>query len=104
LKDNFPQSRGFSTGVVVDGGNYKTVYLAGQNASVDEEGKSLAGNLEVQARAIFKPPRRRPNTIAGDIEMTRVIVEVAKPLGMAVHDHIIVGRDGHTGLKALEVI
>jgi 2-iminobutanoate/2-iminopropanoate deaminase len=51
LKDNFPQSRGFSTGVVVEGG--KTVYLAGQNAIVDEQGKSLAGNLEGQARAIL---------------------------------------------------
>jgi DNA repair protein RadC len=30
-----------------------------------------------------------------DIEMTRVIVEVAKPLGIEVHDHIIVGKDGH---------
>jgi 2-iminobutanoate/2-iminopropanoate deaminase len=51
LKDNFPQSRGFSTGVVVEGG--KTGYLAGQNAIVDEQGKTLAGNLEGQARAIL---------------------------------------------------
>src|SRR5215467_4293812 len=52
LKDNFPQSRAFSTGVVVEGG--KTVYLAGQNAIVDEQGKPLAGNLEGQARSILR--------------------------------------------------
>jgi DNA repair protein RadC len=26
---------------------------------------------------------------------------VAKPLGIAVHDHIIVGRDGHASLKGM---
>ena len=31
--------------------------------------------------------------------MTKAIVDVAKPLGIAVHDHIIVGRDGHASLK-----
>ena len=31
--------------------------------------------------------------------MTLAIVEVAKPLGISVHDHIIVGKDGHASLK-----
>jgi 2-iminobutanoate/2-iminopropanoate deaminase len=52
LKDDFPQSRGFSTGVVTDGG--KTVWVAGLNADVDEQGKSLVGNLEGQARATLR--------------------------------------------------
>jgi DNA repair protein RadC len=34
--------------------------------------------------------------------MTRQIAEVAKPLGVAVHDHIIVGRNGHASLKGLK--
>jgi DNA repair protein RadC len=29
---------------------------------------------------------------------------VAKPLGITVHDHIIVGRDGHASLKGLRLI
>jgi DNA repair protein RadC len=29
---------------------------------------------------------------------------VAKPLGFAVHDHVIVGRDGHASLKGLKLI
>jgi DNA repair protein RadC len=36
--------------------------------------------------------------------MTKQIVEVARALGIAVHDHIIVGRDGHASLKALKLI
>jgi DNA repair protein RadC len=36
--------------------------------------------------------------------MTRVIVEVVKPLGIAVHDHSIVGKDGHASLKGLRLM
>jgi len=36
--------------------------------------------------------------------MTREIAEVAKPLGIAVDDHIIVGKDGHASLKGLRLI
>ena len=39
-----------------------------------------------------------------DIEMTGQIVEVARARGNAVHDHIIVGRDGHASLKGLRLI
>ena len=52
LKDNFPQSRGFSTGVVTEGG--KIVWVAGQNALVDEQGKPLADDLGGQARVILR--------------------------------------------------
>jgi DNA repair protein RadC len=36
--------------------------------------------------------------------MTRAIVELAKPLGIAVHDHLIVGKEGHASLKALKLM
>jgi DNA repair protein RadC len=36
--------------------------------------------------------------------MTRQIANVAKPLGIAVHDHIIVGRDGHPSLRGLQLL
>jgi DNA repair protein RadC len=29
---------------------------------------------------------------------------VAKPLGIAVHDHLIVGKDGHASLKGLKLM
>jgi DNA repair protein RadC len=49
-------------------------------------------------------PSGDPTPSRADVEMTRAIVEVARPLGIAVHDHIIVGKDGHASLKALKLI
>jgi DNA repair protein RadC len=39
-----------------------------------------------------------------DIQMTQSIVEIAKPLGISVHGHIIVGKDGHAIPKGLKLI
>jgi DNA repair protein RadC len=36
--------------------------------------------------------------------MTQAIIDVARPLGISVHDHIIVGKDGHASLKGLKLI
>jgi 2-iminobutanoate/2-iminopropanoate deaminase len=52
IKAERPQQRGYSTAVITEGG--KTVWLAGQTATVDDSGKSLAGDFEGQARQIFK--------------------------------------------------
>ena len=49
-------------------------------------------------------PSGDPTPSRADIEMTRTIVETAKPLGIAVHDHIIIGRDGHASLKGLQLM
>ncbi|UVK36604.1 hypothetical protein LHFGNBLO_003542 [Mesorhizobium sp. AR10] len=36
--------------------------------------------------------------------MTRLIVDTAKPLGCAIHDHIIIGKNGNTSMKGLLLI
>jgi DNA repair protein RadC len=36
--------------------------------------------------------------------MTQQIIEIAKPLGILVHDHIIVGKAGHVSFKGLRLI
>ena len=36
--------------------------------------------------------------------MTKAIVPIATPLGISVHDHIIVGKNGHAGLRGLKLI
>ncbi len=36
--------------------------------------------------------------------MTQQIVAVAKPLGIAVHNHIIVGKQGHASFKGMRLI
>ena len=52
LKAERAQSRGFTPGVVTEGG--KIVWVSGQTGLVDEDGKSMAGNFEGQARVIFR--------------------------------------------------
>jgi DNA repair protein RadC len=39
-----------------------------------------------------------------DTQMTKSIQDIAKPLGIALHDHIIVGKDGYASLKGLRLI
>jgi DNA repair protein RadC len=36
--------------------------------------------------------------------MTQQIIVVAQPFGISVHDHIIVGKEGHASLKGLKLI
>jgi len=43
---------------------------------------------------IHNHPGGDPTPSRADIQMTQAIVEVAKPLGIAVHDHNIVGKVG----------
>jgi DNA repair protein RadC len=49
-------------------------------------------------------PSGDPTPSRADIQMTQAIVEVARALGIAAHDHLIVGKDGHASLKALKLI
>ncbi len=63
--------------------------------------------LELSATAIImvhNHPSGDPTPSRSDIAMTQAIIEVAKPLGIAVHDHIIVGKEGHASLKGLKLI
>jgi DNA repair protein RadC len=63
--------------------------------------------LELSATAVIlvhNHPSGDPTPSHADIEMTKAIIDVAKPLGISVHDHIIVGKDGHTSLKGLRLI
>ena len=63
--------------------------------------------LELSATAIIlvhNHPSGDPTPSRADIQMTQAIVEVAKPLGISVHDHIIVGKEGHASLKGLRLI
>src|ERR1700722_17669482 len=63
--------------------------------------------LELSATAIIlvhNHPGGDPTPSHADIEMTKRIIETARGLGIEVHDHIIVGRDGHASLKGLKLI
>jgi DNA repair protein RadC len=63
--------------------------------------------LELSATAVIlvhNHPSGDPTPSQADIVMTKAIIAVAAPLGIAVHDHIIVGKDGHVSLRGLKLI
>ncbi len=63
--------------------------------------------LELGATAlvlVHNHPSGDPSPSVADIKMTHEIVSIAKPMGIAVHDHLIIGRNGHASLKALKLI
>jgi DNA repair protein RadC len=63
--------------------------------------------LELSATAIIlvhNHPSGDPTPSRADIDMTHTIINTAKPLGITVHDHIIIGKDGHASLKGLRLI
>jgi len=63
--------------------------------------------LELNASALIlvhNHPSGDPTPSQADIKMTREIADIAKPLGVILHDHIIVGRNGHASLKGLGLL
>jgi DNA repair protein RadC len=63
--------------------------------------------LELSATAIIlvhNHPSGDPTPSQADIQMTKAIIDIAGPLGISVHDHIIVGKNGHASLKGMRLI
>src|ERR1700752_3920175 len=63
--------------------------------------------LELSATALIlvhNHPSGDPTPSQADIAMTKAIVDIAAPLGIAVHDHIVVGKNGHASLKGMRLI
>jgi DNA repair protein RadC len=60
--------------------------------------------LELSSCAVIllhNHPSGDPAPSPADVDMTRQIVEALRPLRIAVHDHLVVGRDGVASFKAL---
>jgi len=60
--------------------------------------------LELSAKAmiiVHNHPSGDPTPSRADIDMTRQVIEAARALGLDVHDHLIVGRDGVASFKQL---
>lgn len=63
--------------------------------------------LELGSSAIIlvhNHPSGDPTPSRADIEMSKLIIQAGRPLGVVVHDHIIVGRAGHASMRALRLI
>jgi DNA repair protein RadC len=63
--------------------------------------------LELSAASIIlvhNHPSGDPTPSRADIEMTKQVVDAAKPLGITVHDHLIVGRKKHKSLREMKLM
>jgi 2-iminobutanoate/2-iminopropanoate deaminase len=78
IKGERPQQRAYSQAVITAGGT--TVWLAGQMATVDDDGKSLANDLDGQVRQIFKllnaTLEKAGGKLADMVQMTVFITDV----------------------------
>ncbi|MFY8196224.1 DNA repair protein RadC [Novosphingobium sp. B1] len=63
--------------------------------------------LDVGAAAmilVHNHPSGSPKPSRADIQVTQKIMEASRLMGMTVHDHIVIGREGHVSLKAQGLI
>ncbi|MBI1239876.1 MAG: DNA repair protein RadC [Alphaproteobacteria bacterium] len=63
--------------------------------------------LELASSAIIlvhNHPSGDPTPSTADIDMTKTIQQAAKSLGIAVHDHLIIGRSGTTSFRTLKLL
>jgi DNA repair protein RadC len=63
--------------------------------------------VELSAKAIIlvhNHPSGDPAPSRADIELTKQIAESAKSMGIVVHDHVIVGKEGHASLRGLQLL
>jgi DNA repair protein RadC len=63
--------------------------------------------LDIGATALIlvhNHPSGSPNPSRADIEITNRIAEAGRLLGITVHDHVIIGREGHVSLRAKGLI
>jgi enamine deaminase RidA (YjgF/YER057c/UK114 family) len=76
-KTPFQLSRAFSPGVITEGG--KTVWVAGQTATRDNDGKDISNNFEAQTRQVVSQidqiMRRAGGSLANIVTMTVFIKE-----------------------------
>ncbi|KAA5602291.1 RadC family protein [Blastochloris sulfoviridis] len=60
--------------------------------------------LELSASALIlvhNHPSGDPTPSTADIQMTCKIIEAAAPLGITLHDHLIIGKNGHASFRGL---
>ena len=63
--------------------------------------------LELGASALIlvhNHPSGDPTPSKADIQMTREVQDAAEKLGIAVHDHVVIGRGGHNSFKSLGLL
>jgi DNA repair protein RadC len=100
---------------------FRILFLDQKNRLIADEiqGQGTVNHTPVYVREIVKRalehsstalilvhnhPSGDPTPSRPDIDMTNLIVQAAKPMGISVHDHIVIGRDGHASFRALRLL
>ena len=104
-------------GGVCTGESYKQVVKLTffRGASIEDPkqlfNSSLEGNvsraIDLHASSLIlvhNHPSGDPSPSRQDIAVTRDIVEAGKRLGIQVHDHVIIGADGHSSMRAMGLL
>lgn len=53
---------------------------------------------------VHNHPSGDPNPSREDVEMTKEIRAAAEPLGITIHDHLVIGRKGHKSFRTLGLL
>lgn len=53
---------------------------------------------------VHNHPSGDPTPSRADIDVTRAIADAGSRLGIALHDHLIIGTQGHVSLRAQGLI
>ena len=94
-------------------GEFRILFLDKRNQIIADEvrQKGTVDHTQVYVRLsataivlVHNHPFGDPTPSRADIEMTKQIVSPAKNLGIVVHDHIIVGKQGHASFRGLGLI
>lgn len=100
---------------------FRLLFLDGRNAIIADEvqQKGTVNHTPVYVREVVKRalehgatalimahnhPTGDPSPSRDDIVMTREVMNALKAVGISLHDHIIIGRKGHSSLRSLKVL
>ncbi|WP_373487957.1 DNA repair protein RadC [Blastomonas sp.] len=91
--------------------NAKNMLIADDNMSEGSVDQAAIYTRQVIKRAldigavnlilVHNHPSGNPQPSRQDIQITREIIEAGKRLGIGVHDHVIIGLDGHSSMKTM---
>ena len=72
--------------------------------SGDRIDKVAAVFTDTMMLLVHNHPSGDPTPSKADIAVTKDIVNAGKPLGVTVHDHVIIGRGRHTSLRDMGLL
>ncbi|MEW6437856.1 MAG: JAB domain-containing protein [Pseudomonadota bacterium] len=84
--------------------HYLPISVAALNRSASPFFPFIFNALRGGRGFLHNHPSGDPSPSQADIQLTRQIVSLGKSLNVAVHDHLIIGREGYASFKGLQLI